>query len=105
MLEARLQRPLCRACREHGIDTQQWRVRADRRGRCGQRADQDGGFGVADLDAWQRGVVLESSGTVAGRFWLRDPELHAMQRTSIRASGLLRMSNSATSGHQVELPG
>jgi hypothetical protein len=68
-------------------------------------ADQHGCRTVAEVDARERGMVLEARLAVARRLGLGHPELDAVQVAAERARGLLRVGDAPAGGHEVELSG
>ncbi len=71
----------------------------------GERADEDGGGGRAQLDLGQLGVVLEGGVAVTGRLRLGHPQLHALERAGVAAGRLLGVGHPPAGGHQVQLAG
>ncbi len=94
----------------HGPASVQLEVDADvvgvaprRRGRVVERADEDGGDGVAEILLGQLRMVLERGWAVAGGGRLGDPQLHAVQLTSEAPGSLLGVGDAVAGGHEVDL--
>src|SRR6476469_6038163 len=47
--------------------------------------------------------MFEGGFTMAGRLWLRDPQLDAVQVAAVAPGGFLGVTDPAARGHQVEL--
>ena len=75
------------------------------RGEAVEVADEHGGDRVVEVFDREVGVVFECGGSVTGGGGLGDPQLHAVEVSSVAAGAFLGVGDAVAGGHQVQLAG